>query len=38
MSVCVCVCEYTVFEIVGFASQFATQNYLGCYSKLYLDS
>ena len=29
---------YTVSEIVGLASQFATQNCLGCYSKLNLGS
>ena len=29
---------YTVPEIVGLSSQFATQNYLGCNSKLNLDS
>ena len=28
----------TMSEIVGLASQFATQNYLGCYSKLNLVS
>ena len=41
--VCVCVCthiytQYTVSEIVGLASQFATQNCLCCYSKLNLSS
>ena len=30
--------SYTVSEIGGFASQFATQNFLSCYSKLNLSS
>ena len=39
--VCVCTCEHvcsTVSEIAGLALQFATQNCLGCYSKLNLGS
>ena len=32
------VCMYAVFEIVGLASKFATQNCLPCYSKLNLGS
>ena len=28
----------TVYKIVGLASQFATQNCLGCYSKVNLGS
>ena len=38
--ICVCVCVFVciVSEIVVLKSPFATQNYLGCYSKLNLDS
>ena len=32
------VCMYVVFEIVGFTSQFVTQNCLCCFSKLNLAS
>ena len=37
MYVCIYVC-ISVSEIAGLASQFATQNCLGCYSKLNLGS
>ena len=37
MHLCVCACV-SVSEIVGLASQFATQSCFGCYSKLNLDS
>ena len=35
---CVCVCVYSVRDIVGLASLFTTQNCLSCYSKLNLGS